>query len=156
MDLKEIIMKILVDADGCPVKNIVIKVAKNFSIPVIMVTDTSHVIEDDYSEVIIVGKGKDAVDHALINRLYEGDIVVTQDYGVATMALSKKAYAINQNGFLYTNDNIDRLLFQRYLGQKIRQSGGRTKNAKKRKKEDNKRFEKNLIDLINRLEQRYP
>lgn len=141
-------MKILVDADGCPVKDIVVSIAKEFNIPVIMVTDTSHLIDDEYSKVIIVAKGKDSVDHALINRVNPGDIIVTQDYGVATMCLSKKAHAINQNGFLYTDDNMDRLLFQRYLGQKIRRSGGRTTNPKKRKREDDKRFEKVFRDLV--------
>ncbi len=144
-------IRILVDADGCPVKDIVVSIAKKYSIPVIMISDTSHVIDDDYSEVVIVGKGKDSVDHALINRVNKGDIVVTQDYGVATMALSKKAHSINQNGFLYTNDNMDQLLFQRYLGQKIRRAGGRTSNTKKRKKEDNERFKVTFEKLVSTL-----
>lgn len=145
---KNFIMKILVDADGCPVKGIVIKIAKDYSIPVIMITDTSHIINDEYSEGIIVGKGKDSVDIALINKTEKGDIVVTQDYGVATIALSKGAYGINQNGLIYTNQNIDTLLFQRFVSQKIRKAGGKTRGPKKRKKEDNMRFEKALRELI--------
>lgn len=141
-------MRILVDADGCPVKNIVVKVAKEYEIPVVMFADTSHLIDDGYSKVIIVGKGYDSVDFALINNVNEGDIIVTQDYGVATMALSKKAYSINQNGLIYTNENMDRLLFQRYLSQKVRRAGGKTTNAKKRKKDDDERFEKSLRSMI--------
>lgn len=141
-------MKILVDADGCPVKSIIIKIAKEYDIPVVMFADTSHLIDDGYSKVVIVGKGYDSVDFALINNVNVGDIIVTQDYGVATMALSKKAYSINQNGLLYTNENMDRLLFQRYLSKKVRKAGGRTSNPKKRKKEDNQRFEKSLRHLI--------
>ncbi len=141
-------MKILVDADGCPVKSIIVKVAKKYQLPVIMFSDTSHLIDDGYSKVIVVGKGYDSADFALINNVDKGDIIVTQDYGVATMVLSKGAYAINQNGLIYTNENMDRLLFQRYLSQKVRKAGGRTSNPKKRKKEDNERFEKSLRDLL--------
>jgi hypothetical protein len=144
-------MKILVDADGCPVKNIIIKVAKEYDIPVVMICNTSHIIDDGYSEVVIVGKGKDSVDIALINRADEGDIVVTQDYGVATMALARKAYAINQNGLIYNDDNIDALLFQRHISAKIRRAGGRAINPKKRTNEDNKRFERVLRELIVRV-----
>jgi len=127
-------MKILVDADGCPVKNIIVSIAKEYGISVLMVTDTSYIIDDEYSEVIVVGKGKDAADLVLINKINKGDIIVTQDYGVATMALSKNAYPINQNGLLYTNDNIDRLLFQRYVSHKVRKAGSKTTNQKKRTK----------------------
>lgn len=134
-------MKILVDADACPVKYIIEKIAKEFQIPVIMVIDTSHILESDYSEIIIVSKSPDAVDLALINRTDKGDIVVTQDYGVATMALGRKAYAIHQNGRIYTEDNIDLLMFERHLSKKQRQAGIRTCNMKKRSKEDDERFE---------------
>lgn len=144
-------MRILVDADGCPVKNIVVKVAKEYEIPVVMFADTSHLIDDEYSKVIIVGKGYDSVDFALINNVNKGDIIVTQDYGVATMALSKKAYSINQNGLIYTNENMDKLLFQRYLSRKVRKAGGRTTNAKKRKKDDDVKFEKNLRYMISNM-----
>ena len=97
-------MKILVDADGCPVKDIVVKIAKEYKIPVMMFADTSHFIDDGYSEVVIVGKGFNSADFALINNVVKGDIIITQDYGVATMVLSKDAHAINQNGFIYTNE----------------------------------------------------
>ncbi|MFY9176749.1 MAG: YaiI/YqxD family protein [Caldicoprobacterales bacterium] len=115
--------RILVDADACPVKDIIVKVAKEFKLKVIMFTDTSHIIEEEYSQVITVSQGKDAVDIALINQTQKGDIVVTQDYGVASMALGKQAYAINQNGLIYDETNIDRLLMERYLSQKIRRGG---------------------------------
>ncbi|RKD31942.1 YaiI/YqxD family protein [Thermohalobacter berrensis] len=141
-------MKILVDADGCPVKDITVKVAKEYGIPIIMVVNTSHIIEDGYSETVIVGKGKDSVDIALINKVEKNDIVITQDYGVATMALSKGAKALNQNGLVYNNENIDRLLFHRHLSAKVRRAGGKTQNTKKRKKEDDENFEKALRELV--------
>lgn len=141
-------MNILVDADACPVKSIIVKVAKEFGIKVIMFCDTSHILRDDYSEIVVVDKSKDSVDIALVNRLSPQDIVVTQDYGVATMSLSKNATALNQNGLVYTNENIDRLLFERFLGQKVRRSGARTKGHGKRTKYDDESFEKSLRSLI--------
>lgn len=89
-------MKILVDADACPVIPTVERVAKKYDIPVTLLCDTNHVLESDYSEIRIIGAGADAVDFALVNQCKRGDIVVTQDYGVAAMALGKGAYAIHQ------------------------------------------------------------
>ena len=140
-------MKILVDADACPVKNIITKIAKEYKLRVLMFIDTSHFLDDGYSDVIMVDKGRDSVDIALINKVEKGDIVVTQDYGVAAMALSKQAYSINQNGLIYTKDNIDKLLFERHLSQKIRRAGGRTSNPRKRTKEDDEKFERAFRNL---------
>ena len=134
-------MRILVDADACPVKQIIVNAAKRRSIPVIMLTDTSHVINDGYSQVITVDKHADSVDYALMGLLTKADIVVTQDYGLAAMALGKGAQVIHQNGLIYTNDNIERLLMERHVGGKIRRAGGRTKGPAKRTKEDDARFE---------------
>ncbi|MDE6233918.1 MAG: DUF188 domain-containing protein, partial [Lachnospiraceae bacterium] len=100
-------MKIYVDADACPVIDIVEQVANDYNTPVVLLCDTNHVLYSDYSEVKIIGAGADAVDFALINLCKESDIVVTQDYGVAAMALGKGAYVIHQSGKWYTNDNID-------------------------------------------------
>lgn len=141
-------MKILVDADACPVKNIIVRIAKEYNISVIMFIDTSHVINDGYSDVITVDKARDSVDIALINKVSKGDIVVTQDYGVAAMALPKGAKAINQNGLIYTDENIDRLLSERHFAQKVRQSGGRTSGPKKRIKENDTSFENAFRSLI--------
>jgi len=144
-------MKILVDADACPVKNAIVKIAKEYGIRVLMFVDTNHVLNDDYSKVVVVGQGRDAVDIALINQVEKNDIVVTQDYGVATLALSKQAYAVNQNGFIYTQENIDRLLFERYISQKVRRSGGKASSPRKRNKKDNTKFETVFRDLCTRV-----
>jgi len=141
-------MKILVDADACPVKQIIVRVAKEHNIPVVMFIDTSHELNDGYSEVITVEKARDSVDFALVNKTAKDDIVVTQDYGVATMTLAKGARAINQNGLIYNDSNIDKLLFERHLSQKVRRSGGRTPGPRKRTKEDDEKFEKALRYLL--------
>ena len=138
-------MKILVDADACPVKEIIVRQAKKRGIPVVMLLDTSHILNDGYSKVITVDKGRDSVDIRLANLLEAGDIVVTQDFGVAALALGKRAKAMNQNGMVYDDRNMDQLLFERHLGQKIRRAGGRTAGAKKRTRSDDESFEDTLI-----------
>ena len=144
----EIKMKVLVDADACPVRHIVEEVAKEFNLKVIMIIDSSHILQSDYSEIITVAQGKDAVDLALINRTEANDIVVTQDYGVAALALGKHAFAINQNGLVYTDDNIDQMLFERHISQRIRRQGGRTCSLKKRTDKDDERFRKKFRALL--------
>ena len=134
-------MQILVDADACPVKQIIVRLAKQRNISVTMLIDTSHELDDGYSQIITVDKQADSVDYALMGLLARGDIVVTQDYGLAAMALGKGAKAVNQNGLVFTDANMDKLLMERYVGQKVRRSGGRTKGPAKRTKEDDARFE---------------
>jgi uncharacterized protein YaiI (UPF0178 family) len=142
-------MQIFVDADACPVKGIIVRLAKERGIPVTMIIDTSHQLDDGYSTVITVDKARDSVDIKLINMVKRGDIVITQDYGVAAMALGKGARALNQNGMIYSDKNIDRLLFERHLGQKIRRAGGRTNTIRKRTAEDDSSFEKAFKELLN-------
>jgi uncharacterized protein YaiI (UPF0178 family) len=145
-------MQILVDADACPVKQIIVRVAKQRGIPVTMLIDTSHELNDGYSCVITVDKAADSVDYALMGLLTREDIVVTQDFGLAAMAIGKGARAINQNGIIFTNQNIDRLLMERHVGQKVRRGGGRTNGPHKRTKADDERFEaafEQLLDMMN-------
>jgi len=141
-------VKILVDADACPVKQIIVRLAKQHKIPVTMLTDTSHELNDGYSTIITVDQQADSVDYALMGLLSREDIVITQDYGLAAMVIGKGAKAINQNGLVFTNENIDRLLMERHIGQKIRKSGGRTKGPSKRTKDDNVRFEAAFEKLL--------
>jgi len=140
-------MQILVDADACPVKDIIMRLAREKDIPVTMFIDTSHELNGDYGTVVTVGKDRDSADFALVNRVKAGDIVVTQDYGLAAMALGKGAKALNQNGLVYTDANIDRLLMERHIGQKVRRGGGRTKGPSKRTREDDERFYRALASL---------
>ena len=141
-------MKIFVDADACPVKEIIVAEAKQRDIPVTMLIDTSHVLNDGYSTVITVDQGHDSADIRLVNLLSPGDVVVTQDYGVAAMSLSRGAKALNQNGLVYDGGNMDRLLFERALGQKIRRSGGRFGKNRKREKADDEAFRAAFVRLL--------
>lgn len=143
-------MKIFVDADACPVVDIVEDIATKYNIPVTLLCDTNHVLTSDYSEVIVVGAGADAVDYKLISICHRGDIVVTQDYGVAAMALGKGAFAIHQSGKWYTNENIDQMLMERHLNKKARRasSWNHIKGPRKRTEEDDQRFAESFEKLL--------
>lgn len=142
-------MKILVDADACPGKKIIEDTASKNSIAVYMYCDISHIITSSYSTIKYVDKGFQSADMALVNDVCENDIVISQDYGVAAMALSKRAYVISPKGYVYDDGNIDKLLFERHISSKIRRAGGKTYNPKKRTAEDDKRLENQLIKIIN-------
>lgn len=141
-------MKVLIDADGCPVVDITIKAAKENNLECILICDTSHHFDREGAKTITVSKGADSADFALVNMVQKGDIVVTQDYGLAAMSMAKRAIPINQNGMIYTERNIDALLQARHEAKKIRTSGGRLKGPKKRNKSFDLEFEKSLKKLI--------
>ena len=143
-------MEIYVDADACPVVDIVEKTAIKYQIPVTLLCDTNHVLTSGYSEVIVVGAGADAVDYKLISLCHRGDIVVSQDYGVAAMALGKGAYAIHQSGKWYTDENIDQMLMERHLNKKARRASQKNhfKGPKKRTKEDDERFAQSFERMV--------
>ena len=141
---------VYVDADACPVVRIIEKVSKEMHVPVELICDTNHVLSSDYSRVRVIGAGADAVDFALINLLKAGDVVITQDYGVAALALGKKAHAIHQSGKIFSDDNIDGLLMDRHLAKKARMGKGKhhLKGPKKRTEEDDIRFESAFRGLL--------
>ena len=147
-------MRVFVDADACPVVGIIEKVAKEYNVPVTLLCDTNHVLSSDYSEVIVVGAGADAVDYKLISICHKGDIVVSQDYGVAAMALGKGVYAIHQSGKWYTNENIDQMLMERHLNKKARRTSRKNhlKGPRKRTSEDNERFRESFEKMIQVLQ----
>ena len=125
-------------------------IAEKNDVKTTLLCDTNHVLYSDYSEVIVVGAGADAVDYKLISLCHRGDIVVSQDYGVAAMALGKGAYAIHQSGRWYTDENIDRMLMERHLNKKARRSSHKNhiKGPKKRTEEDDERFAQSFEKMI--------
>ena len=143
-------VNIYVDADACPVVQIVEEIAQKYDVPVTLLCDTNHVLSSDYSDVKIIGAGSDAVDYALIRLCHAGDIVVSQDYGVAAMALGKNAYAIHQSGKWYTNQNIDSMLMERHLAKKERRGTSRHhgKGPKKRTAEDDVHFRESFEKMV--------
>ena len=141
-------MRVFIDADGCPVVDITVSLSSKYGAEVIIITDTSHIIERENAVTITVEKGADSADFKIANMISHGDIVVTQDYGLAAMCLARKAIPVSQNGMVYTDKNIDQLLFTRYVSKKIRKAGGRMKGPSKRTPEQNKAFASALEKLI--------
>ena len=143
-------MHIYVDADACPVIRIVENIARKYNIETTLICDTNHVLTSDYSDVVTVSAGADAVDFKLVNLCTRDDIVVTQDYGVAAMALSKGAYAIHQSGKWYTNDNIDRMLMQRHITKCAKRASSKNhiNGPKKRSNEDNIHFAESFLKIF--------
>lgn len=141
-------MKIFVDADGCPVVDISIELAKRYDLRIIIVKNFAHKIKDTYAEIVSVDISNDSADFYIVNHLKQGDIVVTQDYGLAAMCLSKDAYPIHQNGMLYTKENIDSMLNTRHINRELRKTGRHYTKFKKRTKENDNKFTSSFKDLI--------
>lgn len=141
-------MKIYIDADSCPVVRNTLKIAKECGIACVIICDTAHRIEHDGAETIIVSQGADSVDFRLVNLISRGDIVITQDYGLAAMCLGKNAIVLHQDGKQYTEENISGLLEFRAISKKIRRSGGRTKNIPKRTQQQDAAFEAMLREIL--------
>lgn len=141
-------LRVLIDADGCPVVDHAIRIAQRFGIPVLLLCDTAHAFSRPGARTVTVSKGADSVDFALVNLLQPGDAVVTQDYGLAAMCLARGAFPIHQDGKRYTAENIDALLLTRHTAKQIRRAGGRLKGPSKRTEEQDRAFEKAFTQLL--------
>ena len=144
-------MRILIDADGCPVVDITIAEAKKRNTECLLLCDTSHVFEKPGVATLTFSKGADSVDFALVNMVRPGDLVITQDYGLAAMCLARSALVLSQNGMEYTADNIDALLMERHTSKKIRNAGGRLKGPSKRTATQNRTFREQLTQVLDRV-----
>lgn len=148
----EMVMKIYVDADACPVKEIVIAEGTKAGIPVVLVTSFAHFSHAEQPpgvETIYVDSGADAADYRIMKLAEKGDIIITQDYGLASLGLSKGCIVLHHKGFRYTNENIEQLLQTRYLSAMARKSGKRTKGPKPLSAEDKEKFRKLLRSIMN-------
>lgn len=146
-------MKIMVDADACPVKELIINCARKHALEVIMVCDVAHMLfyNEDFVKTVTVDQGADSADLAIANRTQAGDICITQDYGLASLLLAKNATVLHHNGFFYTQENIDRMLFERHLSREMRrQKKSRGGHIRKRTKEDDEKF----LDTLERAIQK--
>lgn len=141
-------MKVLVDADACPVTDIAVSLCRQYSSPCFLLCDTAHEFHREGAPTLVFDKGADSVDFALVNRVEPGDIVITQDYGLASMCMAKGAQILHQDGWAYTKENIDALLFSRHESGKYRRAGGRTKGPKKREKAQDDAFRNALQQML--------
>lgn len=141
-------MRVLIDADGCPVVDIAIALCKRYRVPCLLLCDTAHEFHRDGAETLVFDKGADSVDFAIANRVCPGDLVVTQDYGLASMCLAKGSRVLHQDGWEYTVYNIDALLLARHESRKVRAAGGRMKGPKKRTEAQNQAFAASLQTML--------
>lgn len=133
-------MQVLIDADACPVVDIAVRLCKKYHIPCLLLCDTAHILHREGADTLIFDKGADSVDFALVNRAKKGDIVITQDYGLASMCLGRQARVLHQDGWEYTAYNISGLMEQRHAAKKHRLAGGSTKGPSKRTKQQDDDF----------------
>lgn len=143
-------MRIVIDADGCPVVDIAVSIAREEQRECLILCDTAHDFQKQGASTLTFSQGADSVDFGLVNLLQPGDVVVTQDYGLAAMCLARNAKVLHQDGMAYTNDNIDALLLSRHTAKKIRNAGGRLKGASKRRRSQDEAFAQALRALIKR------
>lgn len=141
-------MKVLIDADGCPVTDIAVRLCRKHAIQCLILCDTSHELHYPGIQTLVFDKGTDSVDFALVNRIAAGDVVITQDYGLASMCLSRNARVLHQDGWEYTTDNIDALLLLRHSSFKARSAGKRHYGSKKRTQDQNAAFEELLSRIL--------
>lgn len=143
-------MRIFIDGDGCPVVQETVEIAQNYALEVLLYCDHAHVFHRDDLKVIQVDQGKDSVDFAILNAIKSGDVLISQDSGLSALALGKKAFVVNQNGFEYHEDNILQILNQRADGIKIRKKTNRFSHIAKRTHADDEKFMDTLVDCIER------
>lgn len=142
-------MRIIIDGDACPqrVKEICECAAHEFKIELIIVVDIAHYIVSDFT-IMVVEQGRDSVDYKIVQIFKEDDILITQDYGLSSLVIVKAAAVIHTAGFFINKNNIDGLLESRYIGQRIRKAGGRTKGPSKRTKQQDENFKKCLYKVL--------
>ncbi len=143
-------MRFVIDGDGSPVKEEIIQLGQEFAIPVLIVTSVDHYTTKEYPdfvEFIYVDKGADRADYQIVKEIEPGDILITQDYGLASLVLPKKARVFHHSGKEYLLETIDYLLNQRYLGAQMRKAGKRTKGPKAFTNEDRTHF----YEIIHRI-----
>ena len=145
-------MHIYIDADGCPVVEQTIRIARQQGIPCTIICDSAHLFRDDYADTITVSTGADSADFRLVNLLQPGDLVITQDYGLAAMCLARQAYAMHQDWGQYTPDNKDGLLAARHTARCIRRQGGRLRGAPKRTPAQDQAFCRALEAWIHKMQ----
>lgn len=141
-------MKIIVDADACPQSalQICFKLGLKYQIEVWTVASFDHRILSEHH--ITVGNNSQEADIKILNVTKAGDIVITQDFGLAAMVLGKGAYAMGPKGQEYRSETIEFLLEEREIKAKYRRAGGRTKGPKKRTEDDDRLFSQCLMSLI--------
>lgn len=142
---------IIIDGDACPVVNSVIELTQETGIFVTIIRSFSHFstqIDPEHVRTVYVDCGPESVDYKIVQLASSKDIVITQDYGLASLLLNKVRFVMHHKGFLFNDDNIQQLLDQRYINAQIRKQGGRHKGPPPFTKQDRQHFEHQFKLLI--------
>lgn len=161
---------LFIDADACPVTREALACARSARVPAVIAGNSTqnlerHIRRDDprdfehargadarhegfWVEVLDVSVGADSADFAIVECLEPGDVVVTQDIGLASMVLGRGAAAIGVRGRVYDKATIDMQLFIRHEEKKVRRAGGRTRGPAAFTDDDRERFKRNLAGLL--------
>ncbi|MCD7950048.1 MAG: DUF188 domain-containing protein [Erysipelotrichaceae bacterium] len=142
-------MRLLVDGDGCPDIADMKNLAKKYDIPMIVYIDYAHQLHDDYFQTIYCEVGNDSVDMRLFNDSQKDDLVITQDYGLASLLISKNVQVMHISGKTLDKDNIDFYINSRYQSAKARHSHAKT-HLKGPKKKRTAQTTNNFIKNLNR------
>lgn len=143
--------QVIIDGDACPVTNSVIELTLGTGIFVTIVRSFSHfstVVQPNHVKVIYVDDGPDAVDYRIVKLAQTSDIVITQDYGLASLLLNKVKMVMHHKGSIFNHQNIDTLLEQRHASAQFRKSGGRTKGPSAFTEQDVSVFESIFSSII--------
>lgn len=141
-------MVLIIDGDACPNINEIKDIAVKYQVEMLVFIDYAHYLQDDYFKTILCEIGSDSVDLELLKHVKNNDIVITQDYGLAGLVLSKGAKVLHVSGKMIDNSNIDQLLMSRYVSAKQRKSGARIKGPARRTDEIRNVFLKQLEFLL--------
>lgn len=143
-------MRLFIDGDGCPVINECLNICEEKEIEIILVCDTAHQYNIEGIEIIVVDQGHDHADFEILKRISKHDLLVTQDTGLAALALGKGAVCLHPSGMEFNDASILQLLNQRSDGIKIRKQTKRYGHIKKRSDADDERFISALLNCIER------
>lgn len=141
-------MKLLIDGDGCPDKEAIYQLSCRYHVEMIVFVDYAHIIKNRSYSVVYCEIGQDSVDMEILNQANVGDIVITQDYGLAGLLLSKGCTVLHVNGMIIDSNNIDSLLMTRYIGVKSRKRDKHIQGPRKRNRQDKEKLLKQLEYLL--------
>ncbi|WNR46395.1 YaiI/YqxD family protein [Paenibacillus roseipurpureus] len=145
---------IIVDADACPVKAEIEQAGREFGVQVMLVASYDHKMKESTGvKVVQVDRSDQSVDLYIANQIRSGDILVTQDFGLAALGLAKGSICLTNRGQEYTDSSIDYLLERRHASAKMRRNGKHTKGPRPFTEEDRKNFLHGLTKLLKYLQE---
>jgi uncharacterized protein YaiI (UPF0178 family) len=146
------LIRIFVDADACPVKQEIVQAGTGFHVDIYFIASYAHQSESHSGNWIYVDSFKDQVDFYIYKHVRKGDIVVTQDMGLASLLVKQGVRVLSPRGTILRDEQMDTILYNRYMSAKLRRNGTYTKGPKAFSAEDRKRFLQELKKILSNHE----